>query len=73
MTHNDSGRTWRGPTTLHLTAFGAYRARRRWMREVRGRDSYVYRAPGLRLRRFKVTRIDYAPPAPAVLVQVDEG
>lgn len=44
-------------TTRHLFAWKARRARRRWMRSRRGRDSYVYRRGFL---HHEVSYIDYA-------------
>lgn len=45
--------------TQHLFACAARRARRRWMRSIRGRDAYVYRRGFM---RYEVSYIDYTPP-----------
>lgn len=57
--------SWRDPTTFHLTRRGAHRARRRYLDEVRGRDSYVHLRWGLHLRRWETTRIGYRRPTKA--------
>jgi hypothetical protein len=54
-------------SSWHLTSSGAYRARRKWMKSVRGRDAYVHRRARL---HWEVRLLDYAP-LEAALAQMD--